>query len=122
MNTIVLKVVMVHNGTYDKVLYDKVHELCANLKIEFKSREFCSQLYKHDRENIEKLPAFHIYSWGNYEKTIYSDTTTAKTIIESFKTAKDVKPLTTILNESIHKLKRSLSQKRILSSQPGSIS
>jgi len=40
----------------------------------FNVREFNSKKYEEDRENIVKLPAFHIYMNGKYKDTVYNVT------------------------------------------------
>ena len=41
--------------------------------IPFHIREFDSWKYSHDRHNISRLPAFHIYHGSIYIKTFYPD-------------------------------------------------
>ena len=52
--------------------------------IPFHLREFDSWKYSHDRHNISRLPAFHIYHGSIYLKTFYPNEKYEKIIEESF--------------------------------------
>lgn len=58
-------------NNYDKDIIEGIQTLCKNNYINFIVREYNSDIYEEDRENIVKLPAFNIYLHNNYETTFY---------------------------------------------------
>lgn len=52
----------------------KVKEYVHSLNLTFIIREFNSVKYSDDRNNIKRLPAFHIYEKACYRKTFYLNT------------------------------------------------
>ena len=52
----------------------EIKKFCLDLNLFFETREFDSWKFTHDRDNIERLPAFHIYRRTIYERTFYPDT------------------------------------------------
>jgi len=52
---------------------NSVKEICNDNKIHFNIREYDSRKYSSDRNNIIKLPAFHIYVKKSYNGTLYLD-------------------------------------------------
>ena len=52
--------------------------------IPFHIREFDSWKYSHDRHNISRLPAFHIYHGSIYIKTFYPNEKYQEIIDDSF--------------------------------------
>jgi hypothetical protein len=63
---------------YDLIDYNdkQIHSLrdhCHQRNIFFSSRRYDSYKYSDDRNNIKKLPAFHVYINNNYNYTFYMD-------------------------------------------------
>jgi hypothetical protein len=56
----------------DEVM-EQVVKYCIGKSIPCTVREFDSWKYNHDRANITKLPAIHIYRGALYQRTIYLD-------------------------------------------------
>jgi len=52
----------------------EIKKFCLELNLFFETREFDSWKFRHDRDQIERLPAFHIYMRSTYERTFYPDT------------------------------------------------
>ena len=48
-----------------------VRKFAQEEKVNFETRLYDSIKYRHDRDEISSLPAFHIYMKGRYEKTFY---------------------------------------------------
>jgi hypothetical protein len=51
-----------------------IRTFCMTQKILFTTREYDSYKNRHDRDQIERLPAFHVFLRGRYEKTFYPNT------------------------------------------------
>jgi hypothetical protein len=58
-------------SNYDNGIIQQVREHCSNQNIMFTTRVYNSSSYAVDRDVIERLPAFHIYTKGSYIKTFY---------------------------------------------------
>lgn len=75
--------------------------------IPFDLREFDSWKYSHDRHNISRLPAFHIYHGSVYLKTFYPNENYEKIIeecsIESEKRSARINIIMSILKSVIPK-------------------
>lgn len=52
----------------------KIRDFAHSMNINFTSREYNSRKYSDDRDNITRIPAFHIYTNGGYKKTFYLNT------------------------------------------------
>lgn len=52
----------------------KIREYVHSLNLTFTMREFNSVKYSDDRNNIKRLPAFHIYEKACYRNTFYLNT------------------------------------------------
>ena len=52
----------------------KIKTYVHSLNLTFTMREFNSVKYSDDRNNIRRLPAFHIYENGGYRNTFYLNT------------------------------------------------
>jgi hypothetical protein len=65
------------NGLYDwrkpvkEEVFDEMKIFCSENHIAFELREFQPEILVEDREYIERLPAFQIYIFDEYERTIY---------------------------------------------------
>ncbi len=55
---------------YKNETYLMLKEFCDDIGVQFLSRPYDSDK-RQDRENIERLPALHIYESGNRERTVY---------------------------------------------------
>jgi len=64
---------------FDEIL-KIVRDNCHELNVLFTTRKFNSSKYSNDRNEIKKLPAFHIYINDQYKNTIYPDSDTIKII------------------------------------------
>lgn len=49
----------------------EIRTLCLEKNIEFRIREFDSNKYQEDCDEIERLPALHLYERGAYMRTFY---------------------------------------------------
>ncbi len=58
-------------SNYDNGIIQQVREHCSKQNIMFTTRVYNSSSYAVDRDVIERLPAFHIYTKGSYIKTFY---------------------------------------------------
>ncbi len=70
-----LKVVAVLR-TMDEAKHEGVQgvkKFCSEERVMFETRLYDSSKFRHDRDEIEKLPAFHIYIKDRYEKTFYPE-------------------------------------------------
>ena len=68
-NTIPLHVVYV---TVDSInTHGDIFEFCKDKGIRFSSRPYDSDKYKHDRYEISRLPAIHIYLKNVFQATVY---------------------------------------------------
>lgn len=71
-----MKVTCVVESRYENFVdpvFNIVEEHCNDMGIEYDIRGFQSWRNTDDRDNITKLPAFHIYMGGLYETTFYSN-------------------------------------------------
>jgi hypothetical protein len=48
-----------------------IRKFCQEEKVSFETRAYDSSRYRHDRDEVASLPAFHIHLRGRYEKTFY---------------------------------------------------
>lgn len=48
-----------------------IRKFCQEEKVSFETRAYDSSRYRHDRDEVASLPAFHIHLKGRYEKTFY---------------------------------------------------
>jgi len=64
---------------FDEILKN-IRNKCHELDVLFTTRKFNSSKYSNDRNEIKKLPAFHIYIGDQYKNTIYPDNDTIKNI------------------------------------------
>ena len=51
-----------------------IRDHCNSINIMFESRIYNSYVHRHDRDQICRLPAFHIYTHTQYQRTFYPDT------------------------------------------------
>lgn len=51
-----------------------IRDYAISMKIIFRSREYDSRKYSDDRDEIRRLPAYHIYVKGNRFRTFYPNT------------------------------------------------
>lgn len=68
-----MKVVYVYRlpTNFNDATLAEIRQMCEDQNIPFKIREYNSDKYEEDREEIERLPAFHLYVRGHHEKTFY---------------------------------------------------
>lgn len=59
---------------YKNKTYLLLKEFCDEIGIQFLTRPYDSDRYAQDRDNIERLPAIHIYESGKRERTVYTNT------------------------------------------------
>ena len=64
---------------FDEILKN-IRNTCHELNVLFTTRKFNSSNYSNDRNEIKRLPAFHIYFGDQYKNTIYPDNDTIKNI------------------------------------------
>ena len=64
---------------FDEILKN-IRNKCHELDVLFTTRKFNSSKYSNDRNEIKKLPAFHIYIGDQYKNTINPDNDTIKNI------------------------------------------
>ena len=70
-----------HYSYYD----EDILEFCAERGFRFTFRIFDSIEYSDDRQNIQKLPAMHLYIKKTYRTTLYKDHTLFETLDEYHK-------------------------------------
>ena len=58
----------------DAIGAKEVREFCIRCNLIFESRLYDSWRYRHDRDEIQRLPAFHIAVNGAWERTFYLNT------------------------------------------------
>lgn len=51
-----------------------IRDHCNSIKLMFETRQYDSYKYRYDRDEISRLPAFHISVNDRYEKTFYLNT------------------------------------------------
>jgi hypothetical protein len=65
----------------DKRILD-MRKFCKEQRVNFQMRTFDSTKYSDDRDNIYRLPAFHITIKGNYNRTFYPNTRPYQHVLE----------------------------------------
>ena len=100
-------------------------EFCNDLNILFITREYNSSKYSDDRDNIHRLPAFHIYVKKSYKKTFYLDALPCEIIQETVEkylkkleeSEKNNEKLGNIVSRTVESIKKLMPSKaRVLSS------
>ena len=66
-----MKICQVVGSGEENELIPEIADYIQDRDIPFDLREFDSWKYSHDRHNISRLPAFHIYHGSIYLKTFY---------------------------------------------------
>ena len=87
---------------FDEILKN-IRNKCHELDVLFTTRKFNSSKYSNDRNEIKKLPAFHIYIGDQYKNTIYPDNDTIK----------NIKMEKTLYNDKIERKKRKKLEREI---------
>lgn len=62
----------------------KIQELCIDLKIDFRIREFDSTMYLEDREYITRLPAVQIYEKDLHSQIVFMNERPALAIRQTY--------------------------------------
>ena len=62
-------------------VFDQVHQFCKEYKIGFNIRPFDTTT-KEDRDEVIKLPGFHVYYESEYERTFYLDDNPKEILLE----------------------------------------
>jgi len=71
-------------------VFDKVHQFCKEHRIGFNIRPFDTTT-KEDRDEVIKLPGFHIYYESEYEQTFYLGDDPKEIVLEIIKKYKPKK-------------------------------
>ena len=77
------------NEKFMDPVFKIVETHCNDMDIEYDIRGFQSWRNAEDRDNITKLPAFHIYTNGLYQTTFYINDDVISLIESYFQTMKD---------------------------------
>jgi hypothetical protein len=77
------------NEKFTDPVFKIVETHCNDMDIEYDIRGFQSWRIADDRDNITKLPAFHIYTNGLYQTTFYTNDDVISLIESYFQTMKD---------------------------------
>jgi hypothetical protein len=110
-NTIPLHVVYV---TRDSIEYNEdIVEFCTVKGLRFSSRPFDSTKYKHDRYEITRLPAMHVYLKNVYQMTIYPNEDPIKSIEQSIAKYKEEQARISSLEWLKKKLKNPFQKRQI---------
>ena len=80
-----VKVCYVYKEPFDRndPIFKKIRDFCHDMNIMFEAREFDSDSYRHDRYNITRLPAMHLYEQGKHETTFYPNGRPIQTIFQA---------------------------------------
>jgi hypothetical protein len=110
-NTIPLHIVYV---TRDSIEYkEDIVEFCSAKGLRFSSRLFDSTKYKHDRYEISRLPAMHVYLKNIYQATLYTNEDPIKSIEQSIAKYKEDQARISSLEWLKKKLKNPFRKRRI---------
>lgn len=84
--TFPIKVVFVYKEPFDRndPIFRKIRDFCGDLNIEFQPREYDSEIYRHDRDNVTRVPAIHLYEKDRHEKTFYPEIRPIQIIFQSY--------------------------------------
>ena len=71
-------------------VFDQVHQFCKEYRIGFNIRPFDTTT-KEDRDEVIKLPGFHVYYESEYERTFYLEEDPKEIVLEIIKKYKPKK-------------------------------
>lgn len=71
-------------------VFDQVHQFCKEYRIGFNIRPFDTTT-KEDRDEVIKLPGFHVYYESEYERTFYLGEDPKEIVLEIIKKYKSKK-------------------------------
>jgi hypothetical protein len=71
-------------------VFDQVHQFCKEYRIGFNIRPF-DTTKKEDRDEVIKLPGFHVYYESEYEQTFYLEENPKEIVLEIIKKYKPKK-------------------------------